>query len=50
MWKKLSNLLVSLGTGVVSGGVITYSISGSQFWYWLVAGTVVTIIGIALEK
>ena len=43
--KIFGRWLEGMGLGLMSGAMITFSIVGRQYWYWFIAGAVVTIIG-----
>jgi len=46
----LGRWLEALGIGVVSGGVVTCPVYGLQYWYFLIGGVFITLIGTKLYE
>jgi hypothetical protein len=43
--KVLGRWLEALGPGLVAGAIVRYSITTAFFWYFLLIGVIVTVLG-----
>ena len=43
--KILGRLFEGLGIGLISGTIVTFSLTGIKYWYFLIAGLLIALFG-----